>query len=51
MALEMWRELKSSDFGLSQALAYGVVRKGVCGDFNLCGLAPCFDRLVSGAQV
>jgi hypothetical protein len=31
---------KSSDFRLSQALAYGVVRKGVCGDFILCGLSP-----------
>jgi hypothetical protein len=24
---------KSSDFRLFQALAYGVVQKGVCGDF------------------
>jgi hypothetical protein len=31
---------KSRDFGLSQALAYGVVQKGVCGDFILCGLSP-----------
>ena len=33
-------ELKSSDFGLFQALANQVVRKGVCGDFILCGLSP-----------
>jgi hypothetical protein len=33
-------ELKSSDFRLSQALANQVVRKGVCGDFILCGLSP-----------
>jgi hypothetical protein len=25
---------------LSQALAYPVVQKGVCGDFILCGLSP-----------
>ena len=31
---------KSRDFGLSQALANQVVRKGVCGDFILCGLSP-----------
>src|ERR1039458_7506375 len=31
---------KSSDFRLSQALANQVVRKGVCGDFILCGLSP-----------
>jgi hypothetical protein len=31
---------KSSDFRFSQALAYKVVRKGVCGDFTLCGLSP-----------
>jgi hypothetical protein len=31
---------KSSDFRLSQALAYGVVKKGGCGDFILCGLSP-----------
>ena len=30
---------KSSDFRLSQALANQVVRKGVCGDFILCGLS------------
>jgi hypothetical protein len=28
------------DFRLSQALANLVVRKGVCGDFSLCGLSP-----------
>jgi hypothetical protein len=31
---------KSLDFRLSQALAYPVVKKGVCGDFILCGLSP-----------
>jgi hypothetical protein len=31
---------KSGDFSLSQALANQVVRKGVCGDFILCGLSP-----------
>jgi len=31
---------KSRDFRLSQALAYPVVKKGVCGDFILCGLSP-----------
>jgi hypothetical protein len=31
---------KSRDFRLSQALANQVVRKGVCGDFILCGLSP-----------
>ena len=31
---------KSSDFMLSRASAYKVVRKGVCGDFILCGLSP-----------
>ncbi len=31
---------KSRDFGLSQALANQVVRKGVCGDFIFCGLSP-----------
>ena len=31
---------KSSDFRLSQALAYGVVKKGVCGGFILCGFSP-----------
>ena len=31
---------KSRDFRLSQALAYGVVKKGGCGDFILCGLSP-----------
>jgi hypothetical protein len=31
---------KSRDFRLSQALAYGVVKKGVCSDFILCGLSP-----------
>jgi hypothetical protein len=31
---------KSRDFGLSQALANQVVRKGVCGDFILCGFSP-----------
>jgi hypothetical protein len=31
---------KSRDFRLSQARAYEVVRKGVCGDFILCGLSP-----------
>ena len=31
---------KSRNFRLSQALAYGVVKKGVCGDFMLCGLSP-----------
>jgi hypothetical protein len=31
---------KSRDFGLFQALANQVVRKGVCGDFILCGLSP-----------
>ena len=33
-------EPKSHDFRLSQALAYGVVKKGGCGDFILCGLSP-----------
>ena len=33
-------EPKSRHFGLSQALANQVVRKGVCGDFILCGLSP-----------
>jgi len=31
---------KSSDFMLSQALAYRVVQKGLCGGFILCGLSP-----------
>jgi hypothetical protein len=31
---------KSSDFRLSQTLAYGMVKKGVCGGFILCGLSP-----------
>ena len=31
---------KSRDFRLSQALANQVVRKGVCGDFILCGFSP-----------
>jgi hypothetical protein len=31
---------KPSDFRLSQALVYRVVRKGGCGDFTLCGLSP-----------
>jgi hypothetical protein len=31
---------KFRDFRLSQALAYPVVKKGVCGDFILCGLSP-----------
>jgi hypothetical protein len=31
---------KSHHFRLSQALANQVVRKGVCGDFILCGLSP-----------
>jgi hypothetical protein len=31
---------KSGDFRLSQALANQVVRKGVCGDFILCGFSP-----------
>ena len=31
---------KSRDFRLSQAPANQVVRKGVCGDFILCGLSP-----------
>jgi hypothetical protein len=31
---------KSRDFGLSQAVADPVVRKGVCGDLILCGLSP-----------
>ena len=30
----------AEDFRLSQALANQVVRKGVCGDFILCGLSP-----------
>jgi hypothetical protein len=34
------RRCKFSDFRLSQALANQVVRKGVCGDFILCGLSP-----------
>jgi hypothetical protein len=33
-------KVKSGDFRLSQALANRVVRKGVCGDFILCGLSP-----------
>jgi hypothetical protein len=31
---------KSCHFKRSQALANQVVRKGVCGDFILCGLSP-----------
>jgi len=31
---------KSRDFRLYQALAQPVVKKGVCGDFILCGLSP-----------
>src|ERR1035437_4749489 len=31
---------KFCQFRLSQALANQVVRKGVCGDFILCGLSP-----------
>jgi hypothetical protein len=34
------REGQSRDFRLSQALAYPVVKKGVCGGFILCGLSP-----------
>ena len=39
---------KSRGFRLSQALANQVVRKGVCGDFILCGLSP---PVSTGAQV
>jgi hypothetical protein len=43
---------KSLDFRLSQALAYPVVKKGVCGDFILCGLSPpVFAGSVAGARV
>jgi hypothetical protein len=31
---------KSCHFGLSRALAYTVVKKGVGGDFILCDLSP-----------
>jgi hypothetical protein len=31
---------KSSNFRLSRALANPVVKKGICGDFILCGLSP-----------
>jgi hypothetical protein len=31
---------KSHDFRLSLALAYPVVKKGVCCNFILCGLSP-----------
>jgi len=31
---------KSRDFRYSQARAYRVVQKGLCGDFILCGLSP-----------
>jgi len=36
----MWLDPKSHHFRPSQALANPVVKKGVCGDFILCGLSP-----------
>jgi hypothetical protein len=45
-------EPKSHHFRLSQALAYGVVKKGGCGDFILCGLSPpCFAELPASPRV
>jgi hypothetical protein len=43
---------KSSDFRLSQTLAYGVVKKGSLRRLHFMRpFAPCFGRLVAGAQV
>jgi hypothetical protein len=45
-------ETKSHHFKLSQALAYGVVQKGWLRRLHFMrSFAPCFGKLVAGAQV